>query len=215
MTLNDTIDSTLNHIKWILVSYGGSQEYPNCTPLWYLPCLFVASLYLYIIVWIQTKKGVLIASVMTMLMLITNHLIIENIEIILPWHVDVALSGAAFMYLGYFIKKTNILFKNIPLLHITALLIIGVAAIMTNGKIDMNKNIMAIHPLFYIGAISISFVLMYMFSTFDVTRQKHTILSRVGGGRNTIIVLALNYFLNTVFKLTLGNYIPSMIKVDC
>lgn len=211
-SLNDIIDSTLNHIKWILVSYGGYQDYPNCTPLWYLPCLFVSSLYLFVIVWIQNRKGVAIALVITMLMLITNYLIINRIEVIFPWHVDVALCGATFMYLGYLIKKTNFLIKKKHLTQIVTLLIIGIAAIMTNGKIDMNMNMIGIQPLFFIGAIAVTFVIMYKFVTVDVLSQKYSILSRIGGGKNTITILALNYFLNTVFNLTLGNCLPSMVK---
>lgn len=181
LSLNGIIDSTLNHLKWIFVSYGGSQDYPNCTPLWFLPCLFVASLYLYLIIWIQRRKGVAIALVLTMLMLITNYLIIRSIKVILPWHVDVALSGAAFMHLGNLIKKTNILKKRIPLTHILLLLIMGMAAIMANRKIDMNMNIIGIQPLFYIGAIAATFVIMYKFNTVEVLSQKYSILSRMGG----------------------------------
>lgn len=191
LSLNGIIDSTLNHIKWIFVSYGGSQDYPNCTPIWYLPCLFVASLYLYLIVCIQIRKGVAMALVITMLMLLSNNLIIKSIEVILPWHVDVALSGAAFMYLGYFIKRTNILRKIIPLTQIVVLLIIGIAAIITNGKIDMNMMIFGIQPLFYIGAIAVTFVIMYKFSTVEVLSQKYSIKN--WGGQK--------YYNNISFKL--------------
>lgn len=34
--------SSLKHIFWIAYSYGDASKTPNCTPLWFLPCLFVA-----------------------------------------------------------------------------------------------------------------------------------------------------------------------------
>lgn len=114
-SFKETIDSTLNHIRWILISYGGSKDFPNCTPLWFLPCLFVCSLYLYGIVKLEHQKGIKYSLLVTLLMLIANYLLELNEKLILPWHIDVALGASVFMYVGYKIKKDHGCLKKIRL----------------------------------------------------------------------------------------------------
>ena len=46
-SFNEAISSILNHLRWMLISYGGRHEFPNCTPLWFLPCLYFSSIYLF------------------------------------------------------------------------------------------------------------------------------------------------------------------------
>ncbi|MBR5619046.1 MAG: acyltransferase family protein [Clostridia bacterium] len=39
--------STAKHVLWILYAVGDKTRLPNCTPLWFLPCLFVCCLLFY------------------------------------------------------------------------------------------------------------------------------------------------------------------------
>ena len=211
-TIHEGLQSTVNHIRWILISYGGSKDYPNCTPLWFLPCLFIASLYLFWLLYLKWRKGTIIALLISILMLLQNYFVGMNQNIILPWHIDVALSASVFMLFGYLIKETSVLSKHISLALLTLFSLIGIVAVMLNGKIDMNMNELAVHPLFYLGASMLSFVLMFMFFNSRRLNIKYNVISKIGGGKNTITILGLNYLLNKLFVIIFGDIMPDQVK---
>ena len=210
-SISDTVYSAFEHIWWILISYGGYKEYPNCTPLWFLPCLFISSIYLYCLVKVERKWGLKYSIFMSMLMLLANYFLRQNNSFILPWHMDVALSASFIMYIGHLMNKKSILVKSITPIIIIFSFFVGTATIMVNEKIDMNMNCLGSPLLFYVGAISISFVLLFLFYNIKVLNWTNLIISRIGGGRNTITILALNYFFNTIFRRTIGSYLPNSL----
>ena len=43
----ELFDSTMNHLQWIFYSWGAIDKMPNCTPLWFLPCIFICCIFFY------------------------------------------------------------------------------------------------------------------------------------------------------------------------
>ena len=44
----ELLNSTIRHLYWVMHSGSRSSTTPNCTPLWFLPCLFLSTIYLHI-----------------------------------------------------------------------------------------------------------------------------------------------------------------------
>ena len=51
--------SAIRHLFYILYSFGDASKMPNCSPLWFLPCLFICDIYLYFFVRLSKAKKVL------------------------------------------------------------------------------------------------------------------------------------------------------------
>lgn len=41
---------------WLIYSYGRADKMPNCTPLWFLTCIFVANIYFYLFMLVNSEK---------------------------------------------------------------------------------------------------------------------------------------------------------------
>lgn len=49
--------STAKHILGILIGVSTNNLMPNCTPLWFLPCIFLSTLYLYFLLAFKKKPA--------------------------------------------------------------------------------------------------------------------------------------------------------------
>ena len=132
----------------------------------------------------------------------------EHVPFYLPWHIDSALVGMAFMYVGYIIKNRELLNnKLINWLAVILLLIIGSYSIFNNSFIDVNIDSLGNIVLFSVGATSVSCVLLWIFK--NVIRH-NVFLEYLG--KNTIIIMAFNYAINSYSK-ELFNYMSSKIGI--
>ena len=113
--------------------------------LWFLPCMFVADLYLWVILrFVRNNKFAQIISVLILFAL--SFITVKLIPFRLPFTIDTALFAAAFIMLGYLfgnsirvlIDKGNDVYKVI--LTIGMLLYLVYAVYSTNDKVYMFIN---------------------------------------------------------------------------
>lgn len=191
--------STLRHIWYIFYSTSSAKTSPNCSPLWFLTCIFLANIYIYFIFKIKDKNiRIMILILATALCIFINKYVYLTTTLpTLPWHFDSALLGAVFMYIGYEIKKYNLLLdKSINMWGVIAAIIVGVYAIILNGPVNMNGPKVSNPILFYVGSIFISYALLYICANYI---KHNKFLSYFG--KNTILVMGFNYAINTYSRL--------------
>lgn len=46
----------VSQFGWLVYSYGRSDKMPNCTPLWFLTCIFIANIYFYFLLCVKSEK---------------------------------------------------------------------------------------------------------------------------------------------------------------
>lgn len=183
---------TLKHVFWIFYSYGNASRTPNCTPLWFLLCIFVCSIFFYYLLRLKNRFFQIFACVISS----TLAYILCVLDVVqLPWHIDSALLGVVFMYIGLYIKENKIIEKidtKDSILCLIGLFIIGFYCIFTNPRIDINTNKLNNIILMYVGAISISvFIIICTKAFFSMNK----ILELYG--KNTILFMGFNYAINT------------------
>lgn len=95
--------------------------------VWFIPCIFIASLMIYCIIKISKKNKIAIAVISTVC-LISGYFYCSYIDIKIPWGVDAALVAVFFMAIGYIFQDKIIDFKpKLPLIIGG-----GVAALVVN-----------------------------------------------------------------------------------
>lgn len=143
------LDSTLNHIKWIFYSWGAYDTLPNCTPLWFLPCMFLCCIFFYLLQKIKNSSIQILICTFLVALDYTLYLLIDEFQ--LPWHIDVALIGTTFMLVGFKLKETSFVHKiNHPIPFTLSIIVLGAYCIATNDKIDLCQNTLGNVVLLYI-----------------------------------------------------------------
>ena len=188
------IYSAGKHIFYIIYSFGDASKMPNCSPLWFLPCLFIGDIYLY--VFLRLKKTEKIIS----LLLgggVISFLTLKNVTQ-LPWHFDIAFIAMIFMYVGYLLKQKRVLEK----LHVLMAIVIGIWGgifIILNSRVDMVWRQFGNFVYFFCGSICVVISLMFIVSKVE----KGKFLSWIG--KNSIFFMAFNLLINTCIKILVNN----------
>lgn len=201
--------SQLKHIFWLIYSYGSKSMYPNCTPLWFLPCLFVANLYMFLLhKYFCERKRIIVVSLLSLFAFVQ----FKYTSIHLPWHIDIACIGSLFMYIGMRIRQTKCLYSyNIMFCIISTLT--ALLCIKYNTRVDMQSGNFGNPILFIIGAIGCIYISFIIFSRL---LDCNGLIVRVGGGKNTIVFIALNYFIKDCFSTVFGYLgLPFPWWLDC
>lgn len=185
------LDSTLSHIGWIFYSWGAYDTLPNCTPLWFLPCMFLCCIFFYLL---QKIKSRFIQAIVCSVSVAIDYILYLSIdEFQLPWHINVALIGTTFMYIGFKLKETEFIHKishGIP--TTISMLVLGAYCIATNDKIDLCQNTLGNVVLLYIGAATISTAIIFVCFKYASNFSFIAYL-----GKNTIWIMAFNYAINS------------------
>ncbi len=186
-------------IKGLLYSYD--TDYPNCDPLWFLTCLFITYIFLWIILELNTNVQRLIC----VCFYIITSILVVRVEIYynldeLPWHIDVALVAAVFMYVGtLLVRYEEIIQKRVTRIILIGILFVGSVFGYINGKVNMVKNQYNSLALFLISSVFICFSLIFLIKMYS---HKNGIVTRVVvfWGKNTLIFMGFNYFFNLVLR---------------
>ena len=187
--------STIYHISWILYNYRSASTSPNCTPLWFLIGLFVSTLFFYVLLTIHNK--ILRISICAACTAVCYVLKFFNFPY-LPWHMDTALVGMTFMYIGYSLRQRDLVNCEKTNLYLLPLLvIIGSVSILNNSRIDLNVLKINNTVLMYVGAVSISFIFLWLFK--NKLNSQNKLLEYLG--KNTIVIMAFNYAINTYSRI--------------
>lgn len=202
----DWLKSQVLHTGWIVFANGGGAETPHCTPLWFLPCLFLSCLILY---WLIRQKPVG-QALLCLVLLGINRAFRYGIpgSRTLPWHLDVACVGAVLMLMGFAVKKRGCLeyVKKHPVM-IAVFLFVGLwIDVMCKGGVALASN-----NIRYPAAMLLCSACM----TVGIVSLSEMIHSTIAGhffsfcGRSSMIFIGFNYFLNTVMSI-LWRAIPGL-----
>ena len=201
--------AAIQNLGWILtsISVDGLFRPLNGTALWFLTCLFLSQLILYLLVncrplWRCVLVGVFIAISYAMNYFKTP---------VLPWHMDVSLIGSVFMLIGYYIKEKRLLDKVRTAMVPVLMIIISSVIIMWNDKIDMffrqyGKDVL----LFIIQAALMCFSFMWICRSMHSFHLKNLFCNL---GRYSIIVMGLNVAVNS-YARRLYNSIGSRAGIN-
>lgn len=180
----------VRYLFGIFVYSRGTLDWlPNCSPVWFLTCLFCAELVLFFIM--KAKLSVLL--------IIISGCIGYGMSLlgkIFPWNIDSAMTAIPLIYLGMqfkkywaFISNPIFLFALIPMSLV--LLVYGVKGTDFDG--NRFDNILAM----YLQSGVISLTILMVFSLFS-----HGIGAKYG--KETILLLGYNYAINNVITICPG-----------
>jgi len=200
-TRKEMFSMILERIYWIFYSSGRANHTPNCAPLWFLPCLFLCSIYFFALMKIKNKwlrylvclYGFGLNATFSMMAIPT-----------LPWHVDTALMGGGLMLVGHeFREKDAFGSSRLNGLQVLTVTIMGILAVYLNQVeyVSFNTNTYGNYIFMFIGAISLSYACMW-FSSY--VKPNKFIMEM---GRGTIIVLGFNYFFNSAVRYLLRRFL--------
>lgn len=192
------LKSQVLHTGWIVFANGNGSETPHCTPLWFLPCLFLSCLILY---WLLRLRPVG-QAVMCLVLFGVNrmfHMMIPGSRT-MPWRLDVACVGAVLMLVGYYIKSCGCLryTQKRPWTMLVFLLagmwidkMCGGGVALASNTIRYPAAMLLCSACMTIGIVSLS------------QKLYSTAIGRFFGfcGQSTLIFMGFNYFLNTVMSI--------------
>lgn len=159
--------SPIGEFFGIFFANGFDQWMAFNIPLWFLPCLFLATVIFWVINSIS-RQNIGIMAILCIVLSVAGYTI--KTYTILPWGCDIAMVVQVFMFVGLLLRKYN--FDNKFLCFISIL--IFVIAIIINGRVDTNSRNYQLLPVYYAGGISGTIVMLYISNA--LTRLKDTIL---------------------------------------
>lgn len=200
----------------ILYSRGTTQWMPNCSPLWFLTCLFIAMI---IFRMILKCKQIYVRIVLIFMCGVLSALLDWYCVPKLPWNVDTALMAVPFIAAGYgirwysILKKCGISLKKMAILWITAVPA-GAAAILYNGvMVNFDNNEYGNPLLMIIGAAGFLMPLLCLCSRLSDKHQNPMLHAISSLGRHTIFVMGFDYFAGSLAGLITARwYLFFLIK---
>jgi len=181
-------------LKGILLCYSNTENMPNCSPIWFLVCLFIASL----VFWWLIKLQFRFSAPIVLALGTANYLLLPlcRDHTSFPFKFPTFLLAACFLYIGYYLK---LLFEKPPkfLTHplwpaLGAILVFGICScwvILTDNLVGMNENAYSNYLIFSITSVlmSAAFICL-MKTTVRKTSPFWTFL-----GKNTLYIMGFNY----------------------
>ena len=205
---HETLDTDyfFTKLRGIIFCYSDEINLPNCTPIWFLVCLFISL----ILFWLIMKLPVKFQLIPIVFGLIINYLVTPywNDYTSFPWKFPTFLVGLFFIFTGYYFRRIMEL-----RFHKNKWLITGVASLAISGSIAfvvlsdnfiiMNENKYGDMFVFFSTSILISSAVVLLFSIF--TCKKIGFFNWIG--RNTIFIMGFNYLCRDL-ATELYYYIP-------
>ncbi|MDR6121916.1 acyltransferase [Bacillus sp. SLBN-46] len=195
--------STLKQLIGIIYSKGTLEWLPNCSPLWFLTCLFVTENILLFLLKRDMKKQIILAISMASL----GYIISITIPFKLPWNIDTSLTAVLFTYFGYLLNKYNLvqIFYSKKKAQLVLITILSLFLLYLSNTfnfisyVSFNSNHYGNIFLMYIGAISGSA------TVFIISRFLHRSKILNFFGVNTMPIIGFNYaaiwFVGAVFSV--------------
>jgi acyltransferase len=180
-------DSLLMYFGGILYSYGNLEYMPNCSPLWFLTCLYLTEILL-IVILKKSPKPYIFIGIILLIGIIYN----QTFHYRLPWNLDVSLIAIGFMYMGYLIKGYKIL-EHYKHKYSVLLLLMAVVSITYNSTISMNGRMYGNFLLTFISGITISLLVLYYCKYIKKSKILYFF------GNNSMFIMGYNYAFNTLY----------------
>lgn len=181
---------------------GGTKWMPECTPIWFLPCIFFTNIIYFWASRVQWKWVLAISFVLSGLFIFY--------DVKLPGHLEIAMSsGLAFMVIGNWVRKWDIVSR---LNGVTAWIlgIIGTACALFNSSVDLNNDKFGNLLLFYMASVLLTLALFYCCSKWLFECRWLSFL-----GRETLIIMGFHYSANLLFrKIASAVVLPFQTNID-
>lgn len=181
----------------ILYSRGTTQWMPNCSPLWFLTCLFIAMLLFRMIL----KCERLYVRIILVLMCGVLSAALDRYHVPkLPWNIDTALMAIPFIAAGYGSRRCPLFEKcgrNLGKLAVFGAVAVpaAAAAILCNGiMVNFDNNEYGNPLLMIIGAAGFSMPLLCLYSRLANDHKNPMIHAVSSLGRHTVFVMGFDYF---------------------
>ncbi len=182
------------HLFYIFYSVGLDNKMPQCSPLWYLLLAFLCSIAFYLLMklpWAPLRIAIMIGGIAW------NNWWKDHHFLEMPWHLNLVLVGAAFMYIGFLIQKWNLLeMKHFNLIWALLMVYVAYRIIMENGRIDLNMDLMQRPWFIYLGATLMVFPLLWFCKSY----LNGCRILAFYGGTTTFVVMGFNKLLNILVK---------------
>ena len=191
--------AVIQNLGWIATSVRVDGVFlpQNCTPLWFLTCLFLSQLVFY---WLVRCKPIW-QCVLSSAFIAINYVMNYYKAPILPWHFEVSLIGSTFMLIGYYIKEKRLIDKIKNIIVPISMILVSSAIIMLNGSKDIYYRRYGYHLLvFMVGSVMMGYSFMWMCKSMKSLYYKNIACKL---GIYSIIAMALNYSIN---RYTRGAY---------
>ena len=206
-----SLKEVLGYILAIIYGYAGDRRMPNCSSVWFLMCLFWASLFVFIINKYAGRLSLLFASISLSL----SYCIYLCVGYRLPFNLSTAFMATAFIWLGVNIRKYKIIDiiteskQWIFYVSVIGLTTIGLISAYYNSKVGMNENEYGNLLLFLLSAVSLSLAVFIVSKRVAIFRNKYFIFL----GKNTMLVIGFNFivrdFVTEIYYiLPLGKILP-------
>lgn len=187
-----TFDYLKDNVVGIVLCFSSMKYMPNCSPIWFLLCLFLADLLFFWQIklgknktWMAASVGMVIAYGLSKMPHDYNTF---------PWKFPVFLMASFFMYVGYMFKQfvdNHCAHKlSVPAAAVVVLLTSLVIEIATGNRVGMNENNYGQILAFLLTSIPISCSIILLC-------RSATLLCRIKPliwiGRNTLYIVGFNY----------------------
>ena len=178
------------YVMSLFLSNTNLQVMVGWTPLWFIPCMFLARIFFYLVEYFMPKKigflAVFILAYVTSRF--TTHI---------PWHANTAVAAALFIYVGYWsggywgaTKKSD---NKRRMICAMLMIFLSSVIIRMNGIVDMNSSLYGNYfLLFFLAASTMSVGILIL--------VKCSTLGRIWLfqflGRHSLLVMGYNQIIN-------------------
>lgn len=176
----------------------------NNSALWFLTCIFICNLLLYLI--LKISKSYKIRIMIVILLVSVGIIMNEFFTILMPWSIDTACICIFYMYLGYILKNIDIKdisIKSKYVFYISLILYISLSFI--NRGVNISIGIYRNYILFIIA--SLNGILFWIFIAKYIEKNLRYIKKGlIFIGQNSIIILCSHLLILD----TLNDMIPTI-----
>lgn len=169
----------------------------KATPIWFISCLFVVSIFHYLSIRLLKFKTIYILFFIICLSVISLHY--SNSGIVLPWHLDKLAMILVFSMSGYL---ANLLIKNnrVNKSIYTFLGFLGFLGMFVDLG-DLHYNQINMYPLFYIMPISFAISIVYFLSFYPVLTEHRIGHAFAWISRNGLVILAFHSYIGFIYSI--------------
>lgn len=192
----------------ILLCNSTLRNMPNCTPIWFLMCLFVASL----MFWFFINYCKKLMPIIVTLCVALSFVLSQFPDIFLPFKLETSLMAVFFIYIGYLLRRASLIdkIKNAKLsyLYIVLLIAAGITTALLNGNyVNMNRESYGNLFYFLISALTLSIALLIICDKWLFMKNRFSFWLSA----NTLFIIGYNYIIRDV-STDLLNIIPYVAK---
>ena len=185
------LSAVLNYIFAIFYCYAGENKMPNCSSVWFLMCLFWASIFL----WFLCKYVRKFAFIFILFFLCTSYCIYLFLDFRLPFNLSSSFMAVVFMWIGLLLREYKTIYKissyklRYYVIILIMMILLGLTAAYFNDIVGMNENVYGNLLFFLISSIFLSFSVMIISNRIGTFRNKYLLFL----GKNTMLIIGFNF----------------------